>query len=207
LLIDLHRYKAIVFDIGNVLVNFNFNRTFEKWAELTEYSYDFFHSRFQFDQNLYAYEIGQISSREYFNYLTNHFQIDWTFNIFKEGWNYCLIGIPDGIFPILDQIMRKYPLYILSNTNDLHTSYRKLHYSNLFKYFTDRFLSHNLNHHKPEPEIYKKMLGLIQCIPEQVIFFDDVQENVKSARILGIKAFQVKNPLEIQQILIKLDIF
>ena len=88
---------AILFDLGNVLINYTFARTFEKWAELTPHSLRFFQSKFQFDQKLFEYEVGSISSEEYFAYLTALFEIDWKFEIFEQGWNNIHIGVPDGI--------------------------------------------------------------------------------------------------------------
>jgi putative hydrolase of the HAD superfamily len=47
---------------------------------------------------------------------------------------------------------------------------------------------------KPEAAIYEKLLELLKCAPEEVVFFDDIQDNVKSAAALGIHAFLWKDP-------------
>jgi putative hydrolase of the HAD superfamily len=51
-----------------------------------------------------------------------------------------------------------------------------------------------LNLIKPEAAIYEKLLALLKCLPDEVVFFDDIEDNVKSAAVLGIHAFLWKDP-------------
>ncbi|WP_371805542.1 HAD family hydrolase [Candidatus Lokiarchaeum ossiferum] len=199
-------YDAIVFDLGNVLINYTFTRTFEKWADLTEYSFDFFQKNYKFDSVLYDYEIGKLSSMEYFTYLTEVLGIEWDFSVFKLGWNNIHLGIPNGILPILEQLESKYPLYILSNTNALHASHWKSHFTQITRFFNQIFCSHEMKCHKPESKIYSKLINQIDCEPARILFFDDVPNNVIGAQNIGIDAYLVKNPSEIYQILIKKSI-
>ena len=196
-------YDAIVFDLGNVLINYTFARTFEKWAELTGYSSDFFQKKYKFDSFLYEYEIGKLSSEDYFSYLTQLFCIDWNFSIFEQGWNNIHLGVPKGILPLLENLEKKYSLYILSNTNILHASYWKSQFPQITRFFTQIFCSHELHCHKPEPVIYQKVLEQIRCDPDKILFFDDVPKNVLGAQKIGIEAYTVKNPSEIREILVK----
>jgi putative hydrolase of the HAD superfamily len=42
---------------------------------------------------------------------------------------------------------------------------------------------------KPEKAIYERIVSLLGCAYDEVVFFDDMEENVKGASLLGIRAF------------------
>jgi glucose-1-phosphatase len=193
----MKKYQAILFDLGNVLLNYSFDLTFQKWAELTSYTPEYFKNHFQFDGKLLEYEKGHITSMVYFHYVTIMLEIKWTYEIFKTGWNAIHIGIPDGIYALLENLKSNYKLYILSNTNELHADFWKSHFSPLLRHFEGIYCSHELHAHKPEPEIFQMVSHLIKIPLEQLLFIDDMPENVSGAKKIGLDAILATSPSQL----------
>ena len=99
--------RKIIFDWGNVILDFSYDLTFKKWAEITPFDYNFFRTHFKFDGKLVEYEKGEISSQEYFNYITKLLNISWDFESFEIGWNSIYIGINSQMVSLLKRLKQK----------------------------------------------------------------------------------------------------
>lgn len=196
------KYQAILFDWGNVILDFSYDLTFEKWVDLTSFDYNFFKSHFKFDSKLLEYEKGEISSQEYFNYITKLLNISWNFESFERGWNNIYIGINSQIAFLLKRLKKNYKLYLLTNTNELHANCWKKNYLDILNLYDGIFSSYKLHSHKPEPKIYKDVLKEIDIDPKYVLFVDDNKENILGAKnvgidgILAISAEQIINDMK-----------
>jgi len=192
-------YHAIIFDLGNVLLQYSFELMFQKWADLTPNSFEcaFFKTHFQFDDQLRAYEQGLISTQEYFAHVTEMFGIAWDFSDFKAGWESILIGVPEEMWHLLDLLKPHYQLFILSNTNELHANLWRRDYITLLGHFDAIFCSHELHLHKPDPQIYTEVARRIAIPLEHLLFVDDMERNVISARNVGIDAIHAQTPTQI----------
>jgi len=179
-------YTAIIFDWGNVILDFSYDLTFKKWAELTPFDFEFFETHFKFDKILVEFEKGNISSQEYFNYVSKLLDISWNFEIFESGWNSIYVGINSQMESLLKRLKQNYNLYLLTNTNELHANCWKKKYPDILSNFDVLFCSYELHSHKPEPEIYEDVLKKIDIDPKYILFVDDNKENVLGAKQIGI---------------------
>ena len=204
-------YQVILFDWGNVILDYSYDLTFKRWAELTPFDYNFFRTYFKFDYKLVEYEKGEISSQEYFNYITKLLDISWKFEVFSRGWNSIYIGINSQIISLLKRLKKNYKLYLLTNTNELHANCWKNKYPDILSLFDGIFCSHELHSHKPEPEIYEDVLKKMDSDPKYVLFVDDNKENVLGAKqvgidgIVAISAEQIINDMEELSIIQKIS--
>ena len=203
------KYYAILFDWGNVVLDFSYDLTFKKWAELTSahFDYNFFRTHFKFDGKLVEYEKGEISSQEYFNYTTKLLDISWDFESFEIGWNSIYIGINSQMVSLLKRLKQKYNLYLLTNTNELHAKCWKKKYHDILNSFDGIFCSYELHSHKPEPKIYRDVLKKIDIDPKYVLFVDDNKENVLGAKQVGIDGIVAISAEQIINEMEKLSIF
>ncbi|KLO03327.1 alpha-D-glucose-1-phosphatase, partial [Morganella morganii] len=80
---------------------------------------------------------------------------------------------------------------VLSNTNRLHQDYWPQHYPEIAASADFLYLSQDLGLRKPDPDIYQYVLETEEFEPQDVVFFDDVRENVDAATELGIKGVLV----------------
>ena len=199
--------RKIIFDWGNVILDFSYDLTFKKWAEITPFDYNFFRTHFKFDGKLVEYEKGEISSQEYFNYTTKLLDISWDFESFEIGWNSIYIGIDSQMVSLLKRLKQKYNLYLLTNTNELHAKCWKKKYHDILNSFDGIFCSYELHSHKPEPKIYRDVLKKIDIDPKYVLFVDDNKENVLGAKQVGIDGIVAISAEQIINEMEKLSIF
>ncbi|QEE16729.2 HAD family hydrolase [Promethearchaeum syntrophicum] len=200
--------KVIIFDLGGVLINFSFERAYQKWAELTNYEAKIFRSHFAYESEiLYQFEKGLITAFEFYEYLTKEMNITWEFEQFKRGWIYTNIGINPKMVTLVGQLRERFKIYALSNINELHAQDIKQRFPQLFSSFESTFFSHELHARKPELEIYQKTLASLNLEPYQVMFIDDLEKNVIEAEKLGVigiwmqSSIQIKNELKKRGIL------
>lgn len=145
------------------------------------------------------YEMGIITTQEFVSIFKTLFpsisEID-----FKNAWNSMLLDFPSHRLRFLKSLSnsKKYRIFLLSNTNDLHISWiqknwgRKLfsEFKNCFEKF---YLSHEIHLRKPNKDIYEFVIESNKLIPEETFFVDDTEENTIIANSLGIKSWNL-NP-------------
>jgi FMN phosphatase YigB (HAD superfamily) len=91
------------------------------------------------------------------------------------------------IFPVVEALLGRIKVLLLSNTNAVHISWI-LPRLPLLSRFDSLVLSHELGVAKPEPGIYQEALRRAGVLPGEACFFDDIPEFVEAARALGIRA-------------------
>ena len=186
--------KNIVFDFGDVFINLDKEATFKRLKELgvNEFTIELLELAKQ-------YEMGIITTQEFVNTFKSHFpSISET--DFKNALNSMLLDFPLYRLSFLKSLAnsKKYRIFLLSNTNDLHISWiqktwgRKLfsEFKNCFEKF---YLSHEIHLRKPNKNIYEFVIESNKLKPEETFFVDDTEENTVVANKLGIKTWQL-NP-------------
>jgi putative hydrolase of the HAD superfamily len=68
------------------------------------------------------------------------------------------------------------------------------------------YLSHTIGYRKPELEYFKYILNDLNASPKEVVFVDDMLENVSAARSIGIIAIHYKNNSQLLTALAQLDL-
>ena len=186
--------KNIVFDFGDVFINLDKEATFKRLKELgvNEFTIELLELAKQ-------YEMGMITTQEFVNTFKSYFpSISET--DFKNAWNSMLLDFPLYRLSFLKSLAnsKKYRIFLLSNTNDLHISWiqktwgRKLfsEFKNCFEKF---YLSHEIHLRKPNKNIYEFVIESNKLAPEETFFVDDTEENTIMANKLGIKSWNL-NP-------------
>ncbi|THB77396.1 MAG: HAD family phosphatase [Desulfobulbaceae bacterium] len=191
--------KALLFDLGGVLVDIDFNRAFNNWSNNTESSAEIIKSKFRFDSFYKSHEIGEINSGEYFDSLRKSLDIDITDQQFEDGWNSIFISEVYGISRLLRVLKKKIPMYVFSNTNNLHQRYWLNEYQSILSNFETIFTSSDLRKRKPDPEAFLSVADIIGIKPNQILFFDDLLENIHGAKKVGFKTVQVHTILDIER--------
>jgi glucose-1-phosphatase len=180
--------KLITFDLGNVLVRVDHMEFCRRLAVLThvtaEEVFDYvFNSALE-----PGYDTGAMTSQEFYRQILAQFKVVLEFDRFARWWNSLFSPMPD-MEEVVTRLARGYPLFLLSNTNELHFDYIQENYPVLqhFSYFV---LSYQVGSRKPEKGIYEHLLQQAGIPPEQILFIDDKMPFVVAARELGIQAWQ-----------------
>ncbi len=190
----------LIFDLGNVIVDIDYQRALDLIrAELPIQFHEKVDQFYLTDFHL-AYEKGQIDSNTFRSEVNQYFEQDWEDEKVDKLWNNLLGKIPGERLDLVKRVREFYQVGVLSNTNIVHIHgvndilQRDHGIKNFDPIFDWVFFSHEMGLSKPQPEIYEKMLSDLKTTPERVMFFDDLDANVKGAESVGIQAVHVTGP-------------
>jgi putative hydrolase of the HAD superfamily len=183
--------EVILFDLGNVILPFNHYQIAEKLLPYTK-SKEFqdpdkiFSYLFDFKKGaVNGYEVGKVSSLEFFQSLKESLSLSLTFEEFKPIWN-DIFWENEEVSEIIRRLKGMKRLGLISNTNPLHFDYILLKFP-VVKVFDNWFLSHEVGFKKPSPEIFKKAIEWARVNPEKILFIDDMKTHIDVAVSLGMK--------------------
>ena len=189
--------EALLFDLGGVLVEYDWERAFVHWAGRGGTPAERIRERFEIDEAFERYERGEMSDAEYFDTLDAKLDAGLARADLHEGWNRIFIGT---IAPTIDLVMRidpRMPMYVFSNTNGAHHSTWARDYADALAPFRRVFTSFEIGRRKPEREAYEQVAAAIGAPRGRILFFDDVIENVEGARAAGMQAVHVQSPADV----------
>src|SRR5262249_43705202 len=152
-------------------------------------------SRSKFEEVLWdetwirRYERGEISTREFHSYLCETASLDMPLPEFCRTWS--SVFLPDLLVSedLLGTLKQRYPLILVSNTNEAHIDFIRSQYR-VLDYFDQHVLSYEIGSLKPDRKIFEHAVRVSGCRAEALFFTDDREENVLAARELGIHAHQ-----------------
>ncbi len=182
---------ALLFDLGGVLLDIDFDCAFRHWAQCAGVPVESIAARFKQDTAYDAHERGEISGAQYFAALRTMLKIDLSDAEFTDGWSSILRGVIPGADTLLAALAATTPVYIFSNTNALHFARWGADYPALLAPVTKVFCSHAIGLRKPAVAAFNKVCALMNTAPARIVFFDDLPDNVAGARRCGLHAFQV----------------
>lgn len=180
-------YKAIIFDLGNVLLEISFIRVCRYWAGITGRDPQELYASFPEDEIFIGFEKGEVSPEVFRRHVMTKMGCSMSTAEFDNGWNSIFIGPVPGIQIVLTQLQKRYRLVGLSNTNPIHAAWWQAPYGALIAMLEQLFVSHEIGVRKPDSRAYEIVLDYLGLKPEETIFIDDKAENVNAAKQLGIK--------------------
>lgn len=199
--------KNIVFDLGGVIINLDFQKTYRAFADLAGITLEETVNLFQKNEYFRKYETGQLQEKEFFSWLQSSFCPDASFDQIETAWNALLLDIPATRIDLIQALRGKYNLILLSNTNDTHirkvneilldtTGIRKLD-----MLFDTIYYSYEIGLAKPEKTIYEFVGKESALNPAETVFLDDTLLNLGGAEQVGWKTLHVTHPLTILELL------
>jgi glucose-1-phosphatase len=197
---------ALLFDLGRVVLDLDFNRTLGLWASHAGCEPAQLAERFLRDELYRRHEKGEIGDEAFFAGLRSSLGIELSDTQFIEGWNAIFIGEMPGINQLLARASKRLPLYAFSNTNAPHVAYFLKQYAELLGHFREIFLSSTIGLRKPDAEAYDHVVQAIGVPAERIVFFDDLDENIRGAQERGLKTVLVTSPDDVASALEALGI-
>lgn len=183
--------KAIIFDLGNVLIGFDHRIAVKKILPYTprieQEIYDLF-----FDSNLTRdFEKGNISPLDFFEKIKSMLDLRLGFDQFSPLWNEIFFSKPDSeeFIGSLDSGLK---LLLLSNINKLHYEYIQRAFSQAMNLFESGNVipSYTTGFVKPEKEIYELAVLVSGVKRDELIYVDDRRDLIEAARSYGIRSIQ-----------------
>lgn len=195
----MKKNKSIIFDLGGVLININYQNTIRQFRNLGIHNSSFYSQDRQ--NKIFNYlETGKISSNEFVLKLQKY--CNATKQELISSWNKMILDIPEERIHLIKNLKKKYNLYLLSNTNPIHIKeikkkYGKQKYKSFEKLFNKVYYSHKIKLRKPDPRAFKLIINENVLDPETILFIDDSEQHIRSAKKLGISCYHLKKGEEI----------
>jgi|SRR5581483_4885200 putative hydrolase of the HAD superfamily len=183
-------YHAIFFDLGMVLVTFDWNIAIARFAargcapeRVRTFLADPMHD---------VFERNEITAEEFFRRGQSITGFDGSLEEFKTYWNEIFSPLTPNV-ELARELAAFYPLFVISNTNPWHMDYIEDKFSWL-EIFQQRFYSPMVGVRKPDTRIFEFALTRAGIAAPHALFLDDRLENVHGAQTVGMNAIHVPTP-------------
>ena len=181
---SLRKYSAIVFDLGNVLIPFDYTIAINMLNQIEQGLGSRFYEHYKSNYPLHReFEKGRIPESEFVNKMlevVNH-KIDA--NAFCRLYA-DIFSLNKDVISLLPILKKNYKLFLLSNTDSIHKKYGWEKY-NFLSNFEKLILSFEVGSVKPEEKIYRAVESASGLVCEEHLFIDDIQEYVDGAKNIG----------------------
>jgi glucose-1-phosphatase len=190
--------KLFVFDLGNVILPFEHRQIVVKLLKKTRGKivpspHELFSFMFDFENGFVnPYEEGLMSSLEFFTTIRDRYDLKISFEEFKSIWNPIFWSNPDMDEAIRYLKLKGLPLFLLSNTNELHFAHIIKTYP-IVHTFDEWILSFEVGAKKPKKRIFDVIFEKLDIAPEEVFYVDDMVENVNAAIACGLQGMVFKD--------------
>lgn len=180
----MKKYSVVVFDLGNVLIPFDYNPVIEKLNLLKPNLGNKFKQMYSENYHIHQqFERGELTLNAFvelmLNWLEESISAEEFIKLFSD-----IFTINNDVVKLLPRIKENYKLVLLSNTNEMHKEYGYGNYVFL-NYFDKIILSHEVGAIKPEEKIFRAVEEFTQLPSEQHFFIDDILEYIEGAKKCG----------------------
>lgn len=177
---------AVIFDLGNVLLDYN-PRRFMAEMGISPSHFDRLCEIFPSSEEWQQLDAGLISDDEFLTAaLRKEPTLRREIQLYHKHWYDYFHAIPENVAAFYQLKEAGAKTYILSNFQE--TCFRKMLERNVF--FDDidgAVISYECRLRKPQPEIYDLIISRYQLDPAHSVFIDDMEVNIKAAREAGLK--------------------
>jgi len=201
----MDKYEAIIFDFGGVIINIDYEATIDAFKAMGITDFEAPYSQANQTELFNAIETGAISSQHFINGLLHILPKGISPNRVVHAWNAMILDIPKHRIDFLKELKKSRPIYLLSNTNEIHIDkalreWDKHSTASIHEVFNHVYLSHEMNLRKPHREIFEAVCEEQRLNPANVLFIDDSIQHIEGARAYGLNAHHLKPGEEIQSI-------
>jgi len=189
---------AIIFDLGGVILNIDYNRTRLAFENLGIKNFNEMYSQAGADELFMALEKGTIDEINFYNEIRKRSGLFLSDEQIRNAWNALLLDFREGSLQHLDKLQLQYNLFLLSNTNKIHLRefnqifHHKIRKKNFEQFFQKAYYSCDIGLRKPDADCFEHVLQENNLNPAQTIFIDDSLQNVAAAQSLGLHAILLK---------------
>lgn len=171
--------KAVVFDLGKVLLDFDYGRAARAMAPHSRVDAEAFRQALDQSPLLVRFESGQLTPRDMFDEVVRVTGYRGDFDAFAAAFGDIFTEIPEMIALHAEIRAAGRPTYIFSNTNGLAVDFIRRRHP-FFQTFTGHVYSHEVGCMKPQPAIYEAVEAMAGCRGAELLYIDDREDNVLS---------------------------
>ena len=196
---------VVVFDLGKVLVDFDYSITARKIAARCQKSFSEIAEAIAQSHFIIDYEAGNLTRAEFFRHVQETTGFGGTLDEFGKFFADIFWPIPPMIELHAELRRRGFKTFIFSNTNDLAAEHIRRNFP-FFRNFDGYIYSYEVHALKPEAKIYEALERLAGRRGAEIIYLDDRPENVAAGAKRGWRTILHETPEKSCQTLTALGI-
>lgn len=189
--------KNIIFDLGNVLYDIDFNNMYAQFDQLGIPNFQNHFTLNKCDQLFYDIEKGLISETAFCEGFNQLYNLSLSHAQIISAWNSLLIGFRKDSMDWIKANQHAYPMFLYSNTNQIHCDYvlpqfeREIggDFEQLFK---KPYYSHHMGMRKPDPASFQYILDQEGLKAAETLFIDDNEPNIIGAASVGLQVLYLQ---------------
>lgn len=176
--------EAVVFDLGKVLLDFDYAITARQLAELCDVTAEDLKATIDQTRLLLDYEGGKISTDEFYKMVCEQTGYRGAFEKFSDAFADIFSEIPPMVALQARLKEEGVPCFIFSNTNEIAINHIKRNFP-FFATFDGYVYSYVEKAMKPEESIYRAVERETKRSGQQLIYIDDRPENIEKGKAMG----------------------
>lgn len=183
--------NAIIFDFGDIFLNLEKEASLEAFRKL---GLNGPNPKLLEKNDLF--ERGKISELEFIETF-REFIPNASIEEIRKAWNTVIGEFPLYRLEFLQMLARKYKLFLLTNTDEIHIS-RFEHnvgisfFSDFYQCFEKVYYSYEMGMRKPDTAVFNYILNKHDLSPKRTLFVDDKKENTDAAASLGVHVWNLQ---------------
>lgn len=184
--------KVIYFDLGKVIVNFDYQVALQQLLQVTPLPADEVLQVLTDETLIFGYETGRISTPDFYRTVSRRLKLEVSVEAFKQLWG--SMFLPETLISetFLEDLKRKYRLILLSNTNEIHFEFVREKYA-ILRHIEEHLLSYLVGSMKPDRRIFELAIEKAGVPAHEIFFTDDRSENIAAAKLAGVEAVQFQS--------------
>ena len=185
--------KNIIFDLGGVLLDIDFQKTIDAFKKLGIENFEEMFSQINADELFEKLETGNITEPDFYSAIKSKTKTNISNAEIDGAWNALILKFRTESLQYLETLSKSYKLFLLSNTNIIHLQYFKQLFTEqtgkplLDAYFIKAWYSNEVGLRKPGSEIFEFVLQEEKLIAGETLFIDDTLSNIETAQKMGFK--------------------
>lgn len=185
--------KVVVFDLGKVLVDFDYSIACRRFAEKSRVTADGVRDLLNQTSLLFDFETGKLSNEQFYQAMQEATGFTGNFDQFRDIFQDIFAPMPEMI--ALHAALRNQgtPTYIFSNTNEIAISFIRSQYP-FFAHFDAHVLSYEHGAMKPQPKLYEVVERVTGCRGAKILYIDDRSENIEAGARRGWQVILQETP-------------
>ena len=191
------KIKNIIFDLGGVVLDIDESIVYKELEKLginvseLARSKAFMDLLSKFDTGIYTAPTFRKQCKEILG------QEKMTDQKFDAIWNAMLLDIHRERIEAIEKVKKHYKIFLMSNSNVIHYDLYvrdlqlRFGYNEFDELFNKSYFSFAEHLEKPDPRFFELILDHEGLVPEETLFIDDTEANIKVAKSLGINTYHI----------------
>lgn len=202
-------YEQIIFDLGGVLIDIDYQATEKAFVDLGFEDFGEKYSQLNQSDLFDKFEIGEISAQHFINKILLLCPESTSPNKVVAAWNAMLGEFPKEKIELLHQVKSRLPIYMLSNTNEIHISkvyeaWDKVSEEPMSALFDKIYLSFEIGKRKPDVATFNWVCETLAINPSKTLFIDDSPQHIEGAKKAGLHTYFYQSKSEFLEFFNKL---